>query len=149
MLTIRELRSDDEISRAFPLMSALRDRIRADTFLSEVRRQHADGYRLFGAYDRELLVALAGVRRTHTLSRGEHVFVDDLVTAEQARGTGHGRELIVWLARRAAEEGVERIYLDSRLTAKGFYERIGFDFLTAIPCYLEVGKALAEDRAVL
>ncbi len=61
MLTIRELRSDDEISRAFPLMSALRDRIRADTFLSEVRRQHADGYRLFGAYDRELLVALAGV----------------------------------------------------------------------------------------
>lgn len=74
MLGVHELRSDEEISRAFPLMSSLRDRIRAETFLSEV---------------------------------------------------------------------------DSRLTAKGFYERLGFDFLTAIPCCLEVGKALAEERAVL
>jgi len=149
MLTIHELRSDDEIRRAFPLMSALRDRIRAETFLSEVRRQQVEGYELFGAFDRDVLVALAGVRRTHTLSRGDHLFVDDLVTAENVRGTGHGRALVGWLARRAALEGLDRIYLDSRLTAKGFYERLGFVFLTSIPCSLELGKALAEPPAVL
>jgi len=37
----------------------------------------------------------------------------------------------------------------SRLTAKSFYERIGFVFLTSIPCSLELGKALAEPPAVL
>ena len=149
MLTIHELRSDDEITRAFPLMSALRDRVRPETFLSEVRRQQRDGYELFGACDGDVLVALAGVRRTHTLARGEHLFVDDLVTAESVRGSGHGRVLMGWLARRAAAEGVGRIYLDSRLTAKGFYERLGFVFLTSIPCSLELGKALAEPPAVL
>ncbi len=149
MLTIHELRSDDEITRAFPLMSALRDRIRVETFLSEVRRQQAEGYELFGAFDGDVLVALAGVRRTHTLSRGEHLFVDDLVTAESVQRIGHGRALLRWLARRAAADGVERIYLDSRLTAKGFYERLGFVFSTSIPCSLELGKALAEPTAVL
>jgi hypothetical protein len=85
MLTIRELRSDDEITSAFPLMAALRDRIRADTFLREIRRQQVEGYELIGAFDGGRLAALAGVRRSHTLARGEHLFVDDLVTA---MGTG-------------------------------------------------------------
>jgi hypothetical protein len=70
-MEIRELRTDREIG-AFPLMSSLRDRIRPDAFLSEVRRQMVEGYRLFGGFDGERLVTLAGVRRSHTLSRGEH-----------------------------------------------------------------------------
>jgi hypothetical protein len=86
MADIRELRSDSEIIAAFPLMSELRDRIQADTFLAEVRRQQAQGYELIGAFEGGRLVALAGVRRTHTLSRGEHLFVDDLITEARVRG---------------------------------------------------------------
>jgi GNAT superfamily N-acetyltransferase len=149
MLDIHELRSDSEIIAAFPLMATLRDRIRADTFLAEVRRQQIQGYELVGAFAGSRLVALAGVRRTHTLSRGEHLFVDDLVTEEQVRGAGHATALMHWLAGRAASEGLPRIYLDSRITAKGFYERLGFTFHTSIPCWLEVPKYVAEPEGVL
>ena len=137
-MTIRELRSDAEIAAAFPLMSSLRDRISRDTFLAEVRRQQIEGYRLYGGFDGDRLVCLAGARRTHTLARGEQLFVDDLVTGAADRGKGRGREMIRWLAERARQEGLRRIYLDSRATAKGFYEKIGFTFLTSIPCWIEV-----------
>jgi GNAT superfamily N-acetyltransferase len=149
MLSIHELRSDAGIAAAFPLMASLRDRIHADTFLGEVRRQQEQGYQLIGAFDGTTLVALAGVRRSHTLSRGEHVFVDDLVTDERMRGAGHGRTLVRWIAERAAADGIERIYLDSRLTAKGFYAGLGFTFHTSIPCWLDVRKFLAEASGVL
>ena len=133
----RELSSDAEIAAAFPLMRELRDRVREETFLGEFRRQQADGYRLYGGYESGRLVVLAGARRSHTLSRGEHLFVDDLVTAEGSRGRGHGAAMLRWLGRQAAADGIPRVYLDSRATAKGFYERVGFTFLTAIPCWIE------------
>lgn len=149
MRTFAELRSDADIARAFPLMAALRDRIRAETFAAEVRRQQCQGYELIGAFEDGALVALAGVRRTHTLSRGEHVFVDDLVTEEQARGRGHGAALLRWVATRAAAEGVTRLHLDSRLSARGFYEQAGFTFHSSIPCWVEIPKFLAEPPGVL
>jgi GNAT superfamily N-acetyltransferase len=149
MLTFKELRSDAEIAAAFPLMSVLRDRIVAGTFVAEVRRQQCQGYELVGAFDGTALLSLAGIRRAHTLSRGEHMFVDDLVTDERVRGVGHGAALLKWIAARAAAEGIDRLYLDSRGSAKGFYEKAGFTFLTSIPCWVEIPKFLAEARGVL
>ena len=142
-LTCRFLRTDLDIRGAYPLMAALRDRIREDTFLAEVRRQQLQGYELVGGFDDERLVALAGVRRSHTLSRGEHLFVDDLVTAPDDRGRGYGTELLRWLAVRTAAEGVHKLYLDSRETARGFYGQIGFRFLTSIPCWIDVAELIA------
>jgi GNAT superfamily N-acetyltransferase len=149
MRTFCELRSDAEIASAFRLMSALRDRIRAETFVDEVRRQQCQGYELVGAFEDASLVALAGVRRSHTLSRGEHLFVDDLVTDERVRGQGHGAALLQWVAARALAEGLPLLYLDSRSTARGFYEKAGFTFNTSIPCWVEIPKFLAEGRGVL
>jgi len=137
-VTIRELRTDRDIREAFRLMASLRDRIREETFLQEVRRQQIEGYRLFGGFDGERLVCLAGARRTHTLARGEHLFVDDLVTLVTERGKGRGAEMLAWLEERSRAEGLPKIYLDSRATAKGFYEKVGFTFLTSIPCWKEV-----------
>lgn len=139
-MEFRELRTDGEIRDAFPVMSMLRDRIRPDTFLAEVRRLQIDGYQLYGGFDDGVLLVLAGVRRTHTLARGEHLFVDDLVTVDAARARGHGRLMMRWLADRAAAEGLTRIYLDSRATARGFYDRLGFHFLTGIPCWVDVAS---------
>ena len=141
---MRELRADGDIAAAFPLMRELRDRLREGTFLAEVRRQQVEGYKLFAGFEGERLVTLAGVRRTHTLARGEHLFVDDLVTAVGERGKGYGEELMRWLARRAGQEGLERIHLDSRITAKAFYEKLGFRFHTSVPCWIEVEKLLGE-----
>ena len=110
-------------------------------FLAEVRRQAIQEYRLYGGYEDGRLVVLAGVRRSHTLSRGEHLFVDDLVTAEDARGRGHGRAMLEWLGLQAAAQGIPRIYLDSRATAKGFYERAGYTFLTSTPCWRDTASS--------
>lgn len=139
-LTYGELQTDDEIRAAFPLMAVLRERIRPDTFLGDVRRQQLQGYALIGAFREGRLVALAGVRRSHTLSRGEHLFVDDLVTDPAAEGRGYATGLIRWLARRAGAEGISRIYLDARDTARGFYTRLAFRFLTSVPCWIEVSE---------
>ena len=138
---IRELRADADITAAYPLMAMLRDRVRPETFLAEVRRQQMQGYELIGLFEEGRMAALAGVRRTHTLSRGEHLFVDDLVTDEALRGRGHGRALLHWLAERCLSEGVQRIYLDSRNTAMTFYEGIGFQFLSSVPCCLELSTS--------
>ena len=137
-MEVRELRSDHDIVAAFPLMATLRDRIKHDTFLAEVRRQQCEGYRLLGGFEGDRLLVLAGVRRSHTLSRGEHLFIDDLVTAESLRGRGFGRVMMRLLAKQAAAEGISRLYLDSRSSARGFYERLGFTFLSSIPCWTEV-----------
>ena len=45
-MEIQVLRTDAEIMTAFPLMSMLRDRIREDTLLPEVRRQQLQGYEI-------------------------------------------------------------------------------------------------------
>jgi len=139
---IRELISDVDIEAAFQVMAELRARVRLETFLAEVRRQQLEGYRLIGAFDEGALVALAGIRRSHTLSRGEHLFVDDLVTTETRRGDGCGTALLRWLAARAKAQGVSRIYLDSRATARGFYEQLGFEMMTSIPCRIDVERLL-------
>src|SRR5690349_6354302 len=74
-LIIRELESDAEIAGAFSLLNVLRERLRPETFLEQVRIQEAESYRLVGGYVEGKLVTLAGVRRQHTLSRGPHAFV--------------------------------------------------------------------------
>lgn len=139
-MDIRELVADREIAGAYPLMRQLRDRLREETFLPEIRRQQVEGYRLFGLFDADRLCALAGVRRSHTLSRGEHLFVDDLVTAEDLRAKRHGSALLRWLAGYARQQGIPRVYLDRRITAKGFYAKLGFEFLTSIPCWADAGE---------
>ena len=139
-MAIRELRADAEILAAFPLMRALRDRITRETFLDEVRRQQAAGYRLVAGLESGAPVVLAGIRRSHTLSRGDHLFVDDLVSDAAIQRSGRGREMMQWIARQAAADGVRRIYLDARITARGFYEKLGFTFHTSVPCWIDVDR---------
>ena len=147
ILQVRELSTDTEISAAYPLARELRDRLREDRFLAEVRRQQVEGYRLYGGFALGRLVALAGVRRTHTLARGEHLFIDDLVTAADARGKGYGAAMLREMAGKARAEGLSRIYLDSRDTARGFYARLGFTFRTSIPAHIEVADLLGISPA--
>lgn len=143
LLATSELKTDAEINNAFPLMSSLRARVDQDTFCKEVRRQQIEGYRLYGGFlESGELVVLAGVRRTHTLARGEHLFVDDLVTQKNVQGNGYGKSMLRWLAGQAQLEGLSKIYLDSRDTARGFYEKSGFNFFPSIPCMVEIEKML-------
>ncbi|HEY2587195.1 MAG TPA: GNAT family N-acetyltransferase [Tepidisphaeraceae bacterium] len=138
MLDVRELIKDREIADASPLMHELRPHLRAELFLAQVRRQQSEGYRLFGGVADGRLVVLAGVRDACTMSRGPHLFIDDLVTASSERGRGHGRAMMRYLADHAADRGFGTIHLDSRITALDFYRQIGFEPHTSVPCRITV-----------
>jgi GNAT superfamily N-acetyltransferase len=121
-------------------MSELRPRVRAADFVPQVRAQQREGYRLLGGSVGGRWVTLAGYRRATTLVRGRHLFVDDLVTAAGEQGKGYGTAMLARLCAIARAEGIERVYLDSRDTARTFYEQAGFTMHTSIPCFIEAGR---------
>ena len=146
MINVRELTTAEDIAAAFAALAELRPHLRPETFVEVVRRQQRDGYRLFGGVAGGAIVVAAGVRDAHTLSRGPHLFVDDLVTLRSEQDKGYGTAMLRWLAGHAAERGFTRLYLDSRDTALGFYQQLGFTPLTAVPCWIDVQR-LIEPRS--
>jgi GNAT superfamily N-acetyltransferase len=144
-LQIAELTRDDELAGVYPLMAELRPRVRAEDFVPQVRVQQREGYRLLAGSVGGRAVTLAGYRISVTLVRGRHLFVDDLVTARTEQGKGYGTAMLRRLAEIARAEGLERVYLDSRDTARTFYEQVGFTMNTSIPCYIEA--AALEPRS--
>ena len=104
-----------------------------------------------GSNRRLATVSLADLNRTdssrsqasataQTLSRGSHLFVDDLVTLDTEREKGHARALLRWLAAEAMSRGLRRLFLDSRESAIGFYKQLGFEFLKAVPCWIDADR---------
>jgi GNAT superfamily N-acetyltransferase len=145
-LTPVELEFDEQIAAAFDLMAVLRPHLRRESFIGQVRGQRAEsGYRLAGGFTPDdRLVVLAGYKRATTLARGPHLFVDDLVTAPAEQRKGYGRALLAYLAARAKEMNLERIWLDSRAAARTFYEQAGFTMHTSIPCFIDADALLAR-----
>ena len=140
MFEVRELRTDEEIAAAFPLVVQLRTHLERETFLATVRAQQAAGYRLYGGFESGRLVTAAGVRNAQTLSRGPHLFVDDLVTLDTEQGKGYATAMLRWLASDAKSRGLTRIFLDSRESAIGYYKQVGFEFIQATPCWIDVAQ---------
>src|SRR5438094_717257 len=125
-LEIVELSGDEQIRAAFPLLSILRQRLRAEDLIARIRVQETEGYRLIGGFAGGKLVTVARVRRAHTLARGAHAFVDDLVTLPEEQGKGYATQLLAYIGAQAAANGLPNVYLDSRVSAKGFYEKLRF-----------------------
>ena len=128
--TIRELTTDADIAQAFPVMLQLRTTLAdAHAFVRAAQRQRDSGYRLIAACDEaDRIVGLAGWRFGESLAWGRHVYVDDLVTDEDARSSGAGRAMLDWLKATGREAGCRELHLDSgvqRLRAHAFYEREG------------------------
>ncbi|QOV87770.1 GNAT family N-acetyltransferase [Humisphaera borealis] len=136
-LFIRDLASDGDVALAFDLLRQLRPHLTSqEAFAALVADQRAGGYRLVGGFVGEKLVVVAGYRVSSTLFRGPHLFVDDLVTEQAEQGKGYGQAMIDWLRATAREAGLTKVWLDSRDTAVGFYERCGFTFSTSKPCFI-------------
>jgi GNAT superfamily N-acetyltransferase len=129
MLEIREANSEEEVSACFPLMKQLRPHLATETeFVERWRRQRAAGYRLLGLWHEGKLVALAGFRVIENLVHGTHLYVDDLVTTEEARGRGHGAKLLCRLRTEAQTLGCTKLLLDTPLAnvlGHRFYYRNG------------------------
>ncbi|AMG46343.1 N-acetyltransferase [Achromobacter xylosoxidans] len=110
-------------AQAFPLISQLRPALDEAEFLQRVRRQSHGGYELVGAFRDGRLIGVMGMRPVHTLARGPHLHVDDLVVDEAVRGSGAGRALMAYAEADARARGMGAVFLDARPDAIPFYER--------------------------
>lgn len=77
MMTVRRL-TPAEWPHAFPIIAQLRSLDEAE-FLTRVKRQSYSGYELVGAFKDDMLIGVMGMRPVHTLTRGSHLHIDDLV----------------------------------------------------------------------
>jgi ribosomal protein S18 acetylase RimI-like enzyme len=115
-LRIAPAETDTELAACFAVMRQLRPQIAdAASFVAQVRRQAAHGYRVLALWDDTRAVACAGYRVSENLIRGVHMYVDDLVTDAAARSRGHGDRLFDALVAEARRQGCRCLLLDSGL----------------------------------
>ena len=125
-MKVSELRGSGDFRRAWPVMRELRGHLSEERWLELMAIMAPDGYRLLALEDDEGTIrALAGIRFGTNLYYGRHVWVDELVTAPDARSLGHGRALLRHVEDLAVSEGCEVVGLSSglkRVDAHRFYE---------------------------
>jgi len=119
----------DALLACFPVIRQLRPSLHnADDWLDRSWRMAADGYRVLAAWRERRAVAVAGYRVARNLIHGRFLYVDDLVTEPEERGSGLGARLLDELASIAAAAGCDRMVLDTaadNLAARRFFEREG------------------------
>ena len=126
-MRIVELDGHEDFRRAWPVMRDLRGHLSEERWLELMEIMATDGYRLLALEDNGgTIQALAGIRVSTNLYYGRHVWVDELVTAPDARSLGHGRTLLRHVEELAVSEGCEVVGLSSglrRVDAHRFYEQ--------------------------
>lgn len=128
-MEIREALSDEEWNQVYHLLIELRTNLEEGTFKKLSDEMRNEGYRVFGLYDKEELVSLAGVIIRTNFYAGRHVFIYDLVTKSSARSKGYGRKLLQFIEQWGEEQGCETAGLDSGLHRKDahrFYEGLEY-----------------------
>jgi GNAT superfamily N-acetyltransferase len=128
--TITEL-NDENTALAFDAMRELRPHLTsAEDFVSAVRIQRKEGYRLVASLDADgRAVAVAGFRHITNLYVGSHLYVDDLSALPSARRQGHASALLSWVDEEARRLGCVGVHLDSgthRHDAHRLYLRSGY-----------------------
>lgn len=116
----------EQQAEAFALIVQLREHLDREEYLRRVRVQQAAGYQLVGAWLDGALVGVMGMRPVHTLARGPHLHIDDLVVDAAARGTGIGSALLRHALEQARARGLVAVFLDSRPEVIEFYRAHGF-----------------------
>jgi ribosomal protein S18 acetylase RimI-like enzyme len=121
--------SDQDYQASFDVMRELRPHLTdVATFAAQARRQAEHGYRLLGVWQDDQVKALAGYRLQENLLYGRFLYVDDLVTAADARRHGLGATLIDALRDEARKQGCTNFVLDTALSnalGQRFYYRQG------------------------
>lgn len=123
-MTIQIAETDDAIAACSEVMRQLRPHIAESDFVSRVRLQMQEGYRLAFLRDDGEVRAVAGYRFIENLYSGRVLYVDDLVTDDRVRSRGYGKALLDWLTAEARTGGCQTLELDSgvqRFAAHRFY----------------------------
>lgn len=114
-----------EWENVYPLIAQLRN-IAKEKFIESVRIQSLNGYELIGAFSDESVIGLMGFRPVHTLARGFHLHIDDLVVDATIRRCGVGKALLDFAIAESKSRNMNFVFLDARKEAIPFYDRNGF-----------------------
>lgn len=110
MTTIKELISDQERLLAFPVIKQLRTHLNEDEYMHLVKEAvKAEGYRQFGLFEENEIVAVIGFQPMITLYYGKFVWVCDLVTDSRKRSKGYGEKLLNFLHEYAKRKGLKKL----------------------------------------
>lgn len=122
---IAEAKTPEAVARCFPVMRQLRGHLADEkSFLAQVERQRAAGFKIACLEDDAGVRAVAGYRMSESLFAGRFCYVDDLVTDDSVRSLGYGGALFDWLVAEARAAGCVNFQLDSgvqRFAAHRFY----------------------------
>lgn len=134
--------TDDEIRSCFDTLKQLRPKIEENNFVATVRNMMKEGFQLACVKDDAGLVrCVAGFKIAHNFHLGKHLYVEDLITAENARSKGIGTKMFDWLTAYAKAEHCAAIHLNSgvqRHAAHKFYlnqdmKIVSYHFSAEIP----------------
>lgn len=112
---IQTANSDEDILLCLDLLKILRPHLIEESFVDLVRTQENEGYKLIFIQDDEGVKSVAGYRITSHLAWGKTLYVDDLITAPEARGIGFGTHLLKWLKGEAKRLACKSIHLDTNV----------------------------------
>jgi GNAT superfamily N-acetyltransferase len=130
VMTVRVAESDAELRRISAVLRQLRPAFDEPALTAQIKEQMRSGYRIAYVESGDRVLCVAGFVVGSKLAWGKHVYVDDLVTAEDQRSKGAGAAMIDWLKSYAREHGCRELHLDSgvqRFAAHRFYLREGFN----------------------
>ena len=132
MTSIRLAETDADIERTYDVMVQLRPHIPREGYVDRIRRMQTAGFLLaMVEYDGAVTTA-AGFRIMEQLVVGRVLYVDDLITDENLRSSGHGGQMLQWLRDYAKAENCASFELDSgvwRAQAHRFYFRHGMTIM--------------------
>ena len=125
--TVRRLERT-EWPLAFRVIHELRNHLSETDYLDRLGRMcERFEYELIAAFDSSgQIVGAMGMRPLETLARGWHMHIDDLVTSQSVQRRNVGTALLQYAEEVARNRGMSGLFLDSRPTAQGFYEKRGF-----------------------
>ena len=109
---------------AFNVMKQLRKDIEIDTYTIMLEQMLSEGYKMFGLYHNEELMAVAGLSVLTNFYYGKHVWIYDLVTDNNYRSKGYGQILLDEIKHWSLGKGCNVIALSSgiaREEAHSFY----------------------------
>lgn len=129
-IEIIELTTDAELAEGYQVMKELRP-LEEGPYFDRLAQMRREGYRQFALVEDDEIVSIAGVRASTTLYHGKHTWIYDLVTREDRRSEGFGRELLGFVESWARDEDCRVIELASGLwreRAHSFYENdLGYE----------------------
>ena len=135
-MKFRELKTTEDITKAYPLLNHLRPHITRDEFYNIYNEASQEsGYKFIALEEAGEFLGLMGYRILTDYVHGRHLYIDDLVIEESQRGKGLGTLLLEESKRLAKEKACKRVRLCTGINshdAKKFYEKNNWDLRAVV-----------------